>query len=137
MTKMGLDSSVVLRLLMGEPEAQARVALRWLREARAAGMTLVVCDLVASEVYFALQHHFGVSKADALKHLSQFLTSGEVSADGAVASVLAMPGMATAKPGFVDRLIHAHYTDGKDAGMATFERAAQSLPGVVLLDKDL
>ncbi|MFO7534617.1 MAG: PIN domain-containing protein [Kiritimatiellia bacterium] len=133
MTKIGLDSSVVLRLLVGEPEAQARGALRWLRDAKKAGIRPVVCDLVVAEVYFALQHHFGVSKAAALNHLSQFLSGGEVTPDGAAASVLAVPGLATAKPGFVDRLIHAHYAKGKEEGMATFERAAQSLPRVVLL----
>ena len=37
-------------------------------------------------------------------------------------------------PGFVDRLIHAHYSVGKDTGMVTFERAAKSLSRVVLLD---
>ena len=134
MTKMGLDSSVVLRLLVGEPESQARAALRWLREARSAGLKPVVCDLVAGEVYFALQHHYGVSKAEALRRLSQFLSGGDVTADGAAASVLAVPGLATARSGFVDRLIHAHYTGGKEAGMATFERAARTLPRVVLLD---
>jgi predicted nucleic acid-binding protein len=133
-TKMGLDSSVVLRLLVGEPEAQARAALRWLREARGSGIMPVVCDLVVGEVYFALQHHFGVSKAEALKRLSQFLSSGEVASDGAAASVLALSGLATAKPGFVDRLIHAQYAAGKDTGMVTFERAARSLPRVFLLD---
>jgi predicted nucleic acid-binding protein len=124
----------VLRLLVGEPEAQARAALRWLRETRKAGITPVVCDLVVGDVYFALQHHYGVSKAEALRQLSQFLSGGEVTPDGAAASVLAIPGLATAKPGFVDRLIHARYTGGKDSGMVTFERAAQSLPRVVLLD---
>jgi predicted nucleic acid-binding protein len=131
---LGIDTSVVLRLLIGEPEAQAREALRWLRETKASGSTPFISDLVASEVYFALQHHFGVSKGEALRQISQFVSSGDVSPDGVLAKVLAVPRLATAKPGFVDRLIHEQYLRGGGAGMVTFERAARTLPGVKVLD---
>lgn len=130
---VGMDTSVVLRLLIGEPAGQARAALEWLRKARASGTTPVVSDLVVSEVYFALQYHFGVSKAEALLHLALFLASGDVSADGVVAKTLAIPGLATVKPGFVDRLIHEQYLRGGAAGMVTFERAARTMRGVILL----
>ena len=128
-----MDTSVVLRLLTGEPAVQARAALGWLREVKASGNTPVISDLVVSEVYFALQHHFGVSKAEALRHLALFLASGDVSADGVAAMVLATPGLATAKPGFVDRMIHKQYLHGGADGMVTFERAARPLQKVVLL----
>jgi len=130
---VGLDTSVVLRLLTGEPAAQARATLGWLREAKASGTTPIISDLVVSEVYFALQHHFGVSKAEALRQVALFLASGDVSADGVVAMVLTMPGLATAKPGFVDRLIHEQYLRGGAAGMVTFERAARTMQNVILL----
>ena len=131
--RMGLDTSVVLRLLTGEPEVQAHAALQWVIKAKACGIRLVLSDLVASEVYFALQHHFNVSKAEALRHLSMLLATGDIEADGGVASVLSTPGLATAKPGFVDRLIHEQYLRSRDTGMATFERAARTLPRVELL----
>jgi predicted nucleic acid-binding protein len=130
---MGMDTSVVLRLLTGEPATQARAALGWLREVKASGTIPIISDLVVSEVYFALQHHFGVSKAEALRHLALFLASGDVSADGVVAMVLTMPGLATAKPGFVDRLIYEQYVRGGTAGMVTFEKAARTMRKVVLL----
>lgn len=132
---VGVDTSVVLRLLTGEPAAQARAALRWLREVKASGITPVISDLVVSEVYFALQHHYGVSKAEALRHLSLFLAGGDISVDGAVAAVLKTPGLATAKPGFVDRLIHEQYLRGGAAGTATFEKAAHTLRKVILLSE--
>jgi hypothetical protein len=40
-------------------------------------------------------------------------------------------GNPKAKPGFVERLIHAHYLNEAD-GMATFEKAAAKLPKVVI-----
>lgn len=128
-----MDTSVVLRLLTGEPVAQARAALEWLRKAKASGITPVISDLVATEVYFALQHHFGVSEAEALRHIALLMTSGDVSAKGVVAMVLATPGLASAKPGFVDRLIYEQYLRGNTAGMVTFEKAARALPKVELL----
>jgi len=130
---VGMDTSVVLRLLTGEPAAQARAALGWLRKAKDSGTTPIISDLVVSEVYFALQHHFGVSKVEALRHLALFLASGDVSADGVVAMVLTMPRLATAKPGFVDRLIHEQYLRGGSAAMVTFERAARMMQKVILL----
>jgi predicted nucleic acid-binding protein len=132
----GLDSSVVLRLLTGEPAAQARAAIRWLREVKTAGGTAVISDLVASEVYFALQYHYGVPKAEALQQLGLFLASGDVRADGEAAEVLATPRLASAKPGFVDRLIHQQYRRARVTAMVTFERAARGLPQVRLLEGD-
>lgn len=67
--KIGLDTSVILRLLIGEPAAQAERAWRALTEARAAGDATVLSDLVVSETYFALQHHYRVPKAEALEQL--------------------------------------------------------------------
>jgi len=42
------------------------------------------------------------------------------------------PQVATAKPGFVDRLIHAGYTAAGSA-MATFEKSAGKLPKSTVL----
>lgn len=131
--KVGLDTSVVLRLLTGEPEGQARAALRWLREVQVAGTTPMVSDLVVSEAYFALQHHFDVPKAEALRQLGEFLSSGDVTGNGVAAAMLAVPGLASAKPGFVDRLIHEGYRRGGAGEMVTFEAAARKLPHVRLL----
>jgi len=124
---IGLDTSVVLRLLVGEPASQAERAWQSILDARAAGDRVVVSDLVVSETYFALQHHYGVPKQLALQHLQALLDSGDISASGCAAGVLKTPGLATAKPGFVDRMIHADYL--RDAGrVLTFEKAAGKLP---------
>lgn len=130
---VGLDTSVVLRLLMGAPEEQAIAALAWVRAQRAGGVIPSVSDLVVCETYFALQHHFRVPKEEALSKLAAFLESGHVAPDGVAASVLATQGLATAKPGFVDRVIHDQYLRAGADGMVTFERAAQRLKRVRVL----
>lgn len=129
---VGLDTSVVVRLLTGQPPAQAAKAVALLDELRRGGHRPVVADLVVAEAYFALQHHYGVKKADALDALHEMFDAGEVESAGAAAAVLSTPGLSTAKPGFVDRLIHAGYATA-GGRMATFERASARLSGVILI----
>ena len=130
--KAGLDTSVVLRLLLGQPVDQAARAVAFLDELARAGHQAVVADLVVAEAYFALQHHYGVSKHDALLGLRRLFADGEIKPLGAVAEVLAVEGLASAKPGFVDRLIHGAYA-GAAGEMVTFEKAAAKLKAVRVL----
>lgn len=130
--KVGLDTSVVLRLIVGQPENQTRVAVAFLDEIRRAGQQAVVDDLVVAEAYFAAQYHYGVPKASTLATLHRMFQAGEIIATGQAARILPMPGLASSKPGFVDRLIHASYTASGET-MATFEKAAGKLARVRVL----
>jgi predicted nucleic acid-binding protein len=121
----GLDTSVVIRLLTGDPPEQAAIAAAFLDESRAAGDRLLVTDLVITEAYFALHSKYKVPKAEALLRLREFVESGEVEA-GAAAQVLQTPNLASSKPGFVDRLIHARYSENQ-ARLVSFEKSAAKL----------
>lgn len=129
--RVGFDTSIVLRLLIGEPAAQATKAVAMLDELRASGKKGVVSDLVVTEAYFALQYHYEVPKQLALDKLREFLESPEVETTGQALSILAQPNLSKAKPGFVDRLIHAQYLQTA-SGMMTFEKAAAKLPQVTI-----
>lgn len=128
----GLDTSVVLRLLTGTPEHLAQCALHEVQRRIDAGGKLLVSDLVVTEVYFALQHHYGMPKHEALTLLAGFLRHKGIETIGTVVAVLATPNLATANPGFVDRLIHAEYCN-HTSEILTFEKAAGRLPGVRVL----
>ena len=130
---IGLDTSVLVRLLAGDPRDLALEALRFLLEHRAAGDRLWVSELVLAETYYALQHHYGASKRDTLSALREFLATSGIEGRGDAAEVLATPGLTSAKPGFVDRLIHGNYLRSGAEQIATFERAAAKLPSVLLL----
>ena len=130
--KIGLDTSVVVRLLTGEPDAQARCALKEVDQLTKSGASLVVSDLVIAEVYFALQHHYDTPKQEALRSIEQFLSKSGVKALGAAATVLGFPNLATAEPGFVDRLIHAEYMQSAKQ-ILTFEKTGGRLTGVRVL----
>ena len=127
-----LDTSVLLRLLVGEPEDQHQVAMKFLTAQLRQGAEVHVADLVLAEAYFALQSYYGMPKTDALNALLLFVRHGGVSVSPSVVKVLSTPNLATASPGFVDRLIHgASHSSGRT--LVTFEKAAKKLPATMVL----
>jgi predicted nucleic-acid-binding protein len=129
----GLDTSVLIRVLSGDPEELALAALGFLFDRRESGDRVRVSELVVAESYYALQHHYGASKRDALAALLQFLESPGIECDDGVVELLSTSGMESAKPGFVDRVIHRNYLRSGADRVATFERAAVTLPGAIVL----
>lgn len=128
-----LDTSVVVRLLSGTPEELAATALRYLLDRRRAGDRILVSDMVLAEVYFALQHHYGVSKREALEGFRELLAASGVESTRGMAKVLATPNLESAKPGFIDRVIYRNYLGSGAERMATFEKAGSKMSGVVVL----
>jgi predicted nucleic acid-binding protein len=126
---IGLDTSVVLRLLVGVSGAQARAAQRRLERAIEQGESVIVCDLVIAEAYYALQFHYDVPKAEARSMLMRLVRSGVVTVEPREAEgVLGM----TSGAGLVDRLIHARHR-ALGAVTLTFERKLGALEGAVRL----
>jgi predicted nucleic acid-binding protein len=132
---IGLDTSVVVRLLIGEPAVQARAARRLMAERRRAGEAAAVSDLVVGEAYFALRHHYEVPHAQAVDALRSLLNDPGVVALGAAREVLASGHDVRQVPGFMDRLIHADYARAP-AALVTFDRAASRLSGTELVGED-
>ncbi len=129
----GLDTSVVIRLIMRDPPELATRALAYVQELQEAGDSLRVSDWVIAEVYYALQYHYQVSKQDAIEALKRFTASPGILATKELLSVLATPELASANPGFMDRMIHLQYLPDGVAEVATFEKAARKLPHVRVL----
>jgi predicted nucleic acid-binding protein len=122
----GLDTSVVVRLLVGEPEEQAQRAWALLEACASEGEPAQVSALVVAESFFVLQHHYGVPLAKALQQLASLLGDARVSADATALRVLRTAGLARMKPGFVDRVIHQQYeSEGRE--LATFDKIAARL----------
>ena len=132
MKSAALDTSIVMRLLTGLPEAQAQKALSEFTSRLASGSKLFVSDLVISEAYFALQHHYKIPKPEALQLLSDFLSDSGITSTGVATTIMATPNLATAKPGFLDRLIHAQALDVAEE-LLTFEKASSRLGHVCIL----
>ena len=102
--RFGIDSSVLVRLLTGDLPAEferCTDALRHLIEAEQA--VILASNQVIGEAYIAVQHHYGVSRADARAGLLDVLRSG------LVAPLKGRPVLTSIEapdsPGLMDRLI--------------------------------
>ena len=129
---ISLDTSFVMRLLVSQPPDTFRLASRFLAEKLAAHVAVHVSDLVLAEAYFALQAYYQLPKAAALATLAKFTRHSGVTVTPVARTVLALPNLASAKPGFVDRLIHGESRAGGHT-LVTFEKAAKKLAGTIVV----
>ncbi|MEP6496287.1 MAG: PIN domain-containing protein [bacterium] len=127
-----LDTSVVIRLLVGEPAEAAEAARRMLNELPRG--SCAISDMVVGEAYFALRHHYAVPHARAVGALFSLLSDARFRATGVAKHVLAQMPERETGAGLMDRLIHGGYE--QDAlPMLTFDRAASRLPGARRIGK--
>lgn len=132
MPRYGIDTSIFVRLLTGDPAKeyeQTRAALeKVLTDDPAA--EIEVSNLVIAEAYFALQHHYGIPKNEARAALVSVMTSGLVKPQRGKSVLDALEE--TREPGVVDRLIASDYSA---SGLVTItnDRKMSRLPASRLL----
>ncbi len=108
--RYGIDTSVFVRLLTGDPEADYRktVAAFEKRLEAEPQAEFFVSNQVIGEAYIALQHHYGIAKGLARSALSSVLTSGLCSPLNGASVLVALE---TDKGcGLLDRLIADDYS---------------------------
>ncbi len=124
--RLGIDTSVLMRLISTEPEGEFQrcvESLRALVEDR--GNAVFASNQVIGEAYIAMQHHYGVSSADARAALIDVLTSGLVAPLNGPSVISALQSQGG--PGLFDRLIVDDYSR---AGLETLtlDHRMASLP---------
>ncbi len=129
---VSLDTSFVLRILVSQPPEQFQLASEFMAEQRAADVPIHVSELVLAEAYFALQTFYQLSKSDAIAAIASFVQHSGVIVSPTAIAVLALPNLASAKPGFVDCLIHGE-SRAEGHTLVTFEKAAKKLAGTLVL----
>jgi predicted nucleic-acid-binding protein len=132
--RAALDTSVLMRLLTGQPLDLSEVARTYMADVEQAGAKVFVSNLVVMEAYFACQHHYGMPKNLVLGGLSRVLSMPTFVVHPQLIPLLATEGLATAQPGFLDRLIHAEAATAR-LPLVTFEKAAVRLPQTLILTK--
>ena len=126
--RYGIDTSVLVRLVTREPEADFRDCVEKLRilveEQRC---EIFASNQVVGEAYITIQHHYQKSADEARSALFDVLSSGLVSPLNGRSVIEEL--QTSGGPGLFDRLISNDYTR---AGMETLtlDRAMASLPGV-------
>jgi predicted nucleic acid-binding protein len=124
--RFGIDTSILVRLVTGDPEEGFEECVRKLTAmVERDHADVFASNQVIGETYIALQHHYGVSKADARASLVSVLTSGLVAplnGAGVLDEMEARGGC-----GLLDRLIANDY---RSAGLdtLTLDRRMAALP---------
>ena len=131
----GADTSIVLRVLTGEPSSLAQIVQTRLTALWSQGDRIAICDMVLAEAYFALQHSYGLAKKDALDALKLLAAHPGFSLSASAVSALRTPNLEKASPGFIDRVIHGTYMTDANAEsiMLTCEKDAKRLGHVEVL----
>ena len=126
--RFGIDTSVLVRLAVGEPERDFQRCLEALRAlVEDEGREIFASNQVIGEAYTAIQHHYRVSDVDARAALIDVLTSGLVAPLNGQAVIQAL--QTREGPGLFDRLIADDYSR---AGLETLtlDRRMGNLPNV-------
>ena len=129
--RFGIDTSVLVRLLTGEPPTEFARAFNALRQRIESEDALILAsNQVIGEAYVAVQHHYGVSRADARNALLEVLQSGVVAPQNGREVLAAFE--TTGQPGLLDRLIVDDCNRG-GLEVLTLDRRMAGLPGARLL----
>lgn len=105
----GIDTSILVRLLVGEPAAVATKVRKRLLELHRLRQPVIASDLVIAEGYVALKYHYDVEPAAIRAGLQAMLASGLVQPAPGSAVLAVLQSKVGGKAGFVDRLIQASY----------------------------
>lgn len=124
--RYGIDTSILVRLTTGDPEdGFARCVRDLTKLVEQDDAEVFASNQVLGETYIALQHHYGVTKADARAALVSVLQSGFVAPLNGVSAFAALE--TTTGCGLLDRLIADDY---RRAGLTTLtlDRKMAALP---------
>jgi predicted nucleic-acid-binding protein len=130
---IGIDTNVLLRLLLHDDDAQARKARREIEDIESAGTQVLINDVVLTETLWTLRGRFASDKDELLLTLRSLLGAASFAFEnrGTVQQALALYEASNA--GFSDCLIAAKNAGSGCEYTATFDRAMRSLPAVKLL----
>jgi predicted nucleic acid-binding protein len=125
--RFGIDTSILVRLLTGDPDDGYRRCVKALTGfVEGEGAEVFAANQVIGEAYVAVQHHYGISKADARAALTSVLSSGLVapaSGAGVFAALQAKGGCS-----LLDRLIADDYRRSEHVTL-TLDKRTAALPG--------
>lgn len=124
--RYGIDTSILVRLATGDPPEGYEECVRKLtRLIEGEGAEVYASNQVIGESYVALQHHYGVPKAEARGALASVLRSGIVAPLNGPPVFAALE--AGAGCGLLDRLIADDYAR-VDLVTLTIDRKMAALP---------
>ena len=105
----GLDTSVILRLIVDADNEHSKRVRDRIVELRNDGDDFFISNLAVNEAYFALQHHYGATKAEAITALHALAAADGFAITAEARAALETPEVWQANPGFIDRILASEY----------------------------
>ena len=131
---IGLDTNVLVRLLVADDEDQHRTAVRFVKEAVSRREALFVNRVVLAELAWALARAYRRSREEIASAVERILLTAEFEVEGSDQAWSALEKYRRGGADFADCLIGASNSAAGCTKTATFDKAAGKLRDFTLLD---
>ena len=128
----GLDTSALMRLLVGQPKDLAEKVNARLAMLIDAGNEIRISDLAVSEAYYVLRDFYELTKEQAIEAFSSLTTTSGFVLSKEVVAALSTPNLAHASPGFIDRVLALGHIDNGEPVIAC-EKSFRKLKHVEII----
>lgn len=133
MDRLVLDTNVLVRFILGEPEKQAAAVAILFRRCDEGALELSLLPIVAAEAVFVLSSFYEQGRAEIAKVLTHILTSPGIICEQRDILLLALRHYTGSKAHFVDCYLAAT-SELVRRPVASFDRDLDKLPGATRLD---
>ena len=120
---IGLDTNILVRLLVRDDEEQHRRTVALLERGTGAGETFFVGDVVLAEVVWVLQARYRLARPEIVGALRALLEAEQVVFESTDRCLRALRRFEAGRGGFADYLIAERASDAGCASLATFDQA--------------
>ena len=128
---LGIDTNVLVRLIVSDDVAQTRKARRLVEDALTRDEGILVSLLVLIETEWVLRSRYELDKGAVLEAMRLLLTSRELSFEDESAVEEALYHWKDAACGFADCLVVAYNRRLRCRATATFDVKAMRIPGFI------
>ena len=120
---IGIDTNVLLRLLVDDDPSQVRRARQEASSAEAGGQPLFINDIVLAETVWTLGSRYDATKSELIDTLRSLLDNARLAFESRSVLSDAVAGFESSSAGFSDCLIVAKNAAASCKHTATFDRA--------------
>jgi predicted nucleic-acid-binding protein len=130
---IGIDTNVIVRLLVADDEKQTEAASRYLKQHCSSDDPALLSDIVVVECAWVLEDVYAYSRAQIGDAIDGLLATAQLRAADASAVGMALERFRSSSADFADCLLGVSNTDAGCEYTATFDRKASKLPEFRLL----
>ena len=129
----GVDTNVLIRILVEDDPAQAKRAHAFVAQCRASGEAVFVASLVVCELVWVLRSAYGKTKAQVVGTLEQLVSSDMLVFESGDLVQEALELYRTGSGDFADYFVGLSNQARQCKETVTFDRALRSAPGFAAL----